>query len=217
MDKNESIRPLDGLQNPNFAICPGKYCHGDTHYFVTNKGRIFSFKTTTGRWKELTLCDSGEYYIVTLYSLQGTLPGESVHKLVALTYCPNKHLKQSVHHIDCNRYNNCSDNLIWVTQTEHRDLHKLFNEAKKSKDLRYYYNEIARIRAENDIPGEYRCVLMQKPDRTSYAWIPSSLYDQYINREITLDDISTNTVLHEVHVLKDDPLFEKAEDEPHGE
>lgn len=42
----------------------------------------------------------------------------TVHRLVAIAFVENPHSKKCVDHIDCNRTNNHSDNLRWVTVDE---------------------------------------------------------------------------------------------------
>ena len=50
----------------------------------------------------------------------------TVHRLVAMVFIDNPHSKSTVDHIDCDRTNNCVENLRWVT-TEENNLysHKL--------------------------------------------------------------------------------------------
>lgn len=42
----------------------------------------------------------------------------SIHQLVAEAFIPNPDNKPFINHIDCNKQNNCVDNLEWVTHSE---------------------------------------------------------------------------------------------------
>ncbi len=47
-----------------------------------------------------------------------------VHRLVAEAFIDNPDKKHYCHHKDRNRQNNRVDNLLWVTQQEHNEIHK---------------------------------------------------------------------------------------------
>ena len=55
-----------------------------------------------------------------------------IHRIVAKAFIPNPENKKEVHHIDVNPYNNNADNLMWVTNREHNDIHKRLGKFQKS-------------------------------------------------------------------------------------
>lgn len=68
----------------------------------------------------------GYLHVHTSYKMKRV--GSSIHRMVALTYIPNPDNKPEVNHIDCDKTNNCVENLEWVTQKEntaHAILNKL--------------------------------------------------------------------------------------------
>src|SRR5574344_251986 len=57
---------------------------------------------------------SDEYYIAKL-TVNNVSKSISIHRLVAIHFIPNPDNLPEVNHIDCNRQNNCVDNLEWCT------------------------------------------------------------------------------------------------------
>jgi hypothetical protein len=90
-------------------------------YQVSNLGRIKSLNyRKTGKEKILEPYeDKDGYFRVGLYN-QNTKKTKiySVHRLVALMFILNLENKPVVNHIDCNKQNNCVDNLEWCTVAE---------------------------------------------------------------------------------------------------
>ena len=68
----------------------------------------------------------------------------SVCRLVALAYVPNPYDKPIVHHIDGNPKNNDYNNLIWVTPSEHQQLHGLMDLVT----LKPYKDAIKKLREQ---------------------------------------------------------------------
>lgn len=96
-----------------FPIDLGGY---EKNYKITNDGRVWSeylkgfmkpFYSRGGYMRvKINFGDRNKKYMV--------------HRLVAMAFIPNKNpeIYTQVDHIDCNRTNNCVDNLRWVTPKE---------------------------------------------------------------------------------------------------
>lgn len=90
-------------------------------YFVSNKGRIKS----NGKLCSLFIRDSGYVQWRLVNKSAGISKTFTVHRLVAKMFCDtDKNIVAcDVHHIDHNRQNNSSENLEWLTKTEHKLKH----------------------------------------------------------------------------------------------
>lgn len=83
-------------------------------YKISNKGRIYSLITNKIRKSYITK----KGYLRTSLCLNGKNKKFLVHQLVAQAFIPNPENKPQVNHIDCNKQNNCVNNLQWVTNRE---------------------------------------------------------------------------------------------------
>lgn len=92
-----------------------------TEYIISSYGRIISMKQddpkTVLPWihkdhKYISICHNGDVHRY------------QVHRLVAIYFIPNPDNKPIVHHIDKNPLNNDVENLMWVTESEHKIYHK---------------------------------------------------------------------------------------------
>lgn len=68
---------------------------------------------------------------VSLYK-NGKIYKVLVARLVAEAFIPNPENKPIVHHIDGNALNDDVTNLMWVTEEEHKELHRIMREMRKN-------------------------------------------------------------------------------------
>lgn len=115
----------------------------DGKYFVSDKGRVIN--ASSGQvltpqtrkkdcYKQVTLMQNGEE------------KAEYLHRLIALTQCPNVLKKDIVHHIKLSDSAiDKASNLLWVWQHQHKELHRLLRENK----IEEYNKMIKEIKKEN--------------------------------------------------------------------
>lgn len=184
LDFDESVKFIESFHNPNSIKEPLKY-KSRCQYGVTNKGRVLDL---TYR-RELSQNKAAHDYLqVNIRANNKSFP-ERTHVLVAFTWCENGKLKNEVHHIDGDIFNNNFINLIWITHSEHLKAHKLLDDAKVSNDFTEYNNYIDEIRKDNKWEEEYRCVAFEKDNATIFAWITKKAYTDYKKGTRTLDEI----------------------------
>ena len=82
-------------------------------YAITEDGQVWSYR----RNKYLKQQQARNYLSIELHK-DNNRKNYFIHRLVAETYIPNPHNLPEVNHIDENKYNNCVDNLEWVS---HKD------------------------------------------------------------------------------------------------
>jgi hypothetical protein len=100
----------------------------ESYYQISNFGRVKSLKR---KWRRKTRIMKSSIQKDTGYkSIQLFKNGGSkfyrIHRLVALHFISNPENKPEVNHIDCNKLNNCYNNLEWVTPKENMK-HALLN------------------------------------------------------------------------------------------
>lgn len=104
-------------------------------YMVSNHGRV---KSILGK-RELILTpfeNRKGYLCLTLRAANGKPLRTSIHRIVARVFIDNPNGKPAVNHIDCDKKNNHSSNLEWVTPAEntcHAKKHNLLGKNKPSK------------------------------------------------------------------------------------
>ena len=115
-------------------------CIGASRYFITSKGEVYSTftweymvwqKTVDGYNKVLMTFDSGKSNSI------------GIHRLVALAFIPNPEGKNEVNHKDCNKDNNCVENLEWTWSYENME-HALKNGLRKFSTSDEQIHEICK-------------------------------------------------------------------------
>lgn len=188
LDFDEVLRPLDFISQ-NFSNQP-KRIETPINYLISSKGQVYN--ATHNRTLTQSLATHG-YLQVKISDVY-----MRIHVLVALGFCSNKLGKTDVHHIDGNIVNNNADNLIWLTKNQHKQAHRLLKEDKNE-----YKKFIADMKKENKWNGEYRPLIIEKPDKTIFVWIAKDTWREYQNGLQTLDDIYYYDVGAEKTVYKE--------------
>lgn len=93
-------------------------------YEVDNQGSVYSIvHDAHRRRRKLSAYKNGTGYLkVNLYDANGTCKKKYVHRIVAEAFIPNPDGLLEVNHIDCDKTNNCVNNLEWCdrkTNLEH--------------------------------------------------------------------------------------------------
>lgn len=98
-------------------------CEG--YYQVSNLGRVRSVDRyidrsdgTTAFYRGRILSPAGEPYVHVYITNGEARTLRRVHRLVAEAFVPNPDNLPQVDHIDCNKLNNCADNLRWCTSAD---------------------------------------------------------------------------------------------------
>lgn len=87
-------------------------------YEVSTTGEVRSMITTSSRRKgTIKPHVKNGYLAITLYS-KGKLKHFYIHRLVANAFIPTQEGKKEVNHIDCNKFNNCVENLEWCNRKQ---------------------------------------------------------------------------------------------------
>jgi len=124
---NKSERKLKKLVDEEWKEIP----HSNGQYFVSNYGRIKSFKYDKEKGQILKPHSLKGYFSINLKGLNCT---KYVHKLVAETWLEkpdDKHIH--VIHIDGNKKNNYYKNLKWATKEEVKERSSQYMKEKNRK------------------------------------------------------------------------------------
>ena len=77
-------------------------------------------------------------------------------------------------------------------------------EAKDSGEWDEYNQFIADIQKDNEWVEEYRAIAFDKPNAIIFVWIPKDTYEDYKSGKRSLKEISTDEVLAERIVRKEE-------------
>lgn len=86
-------------------------------YEINKHGRIRSLRKKYFH-KELSVRIDRAGYLTVRLNKKGKCSTQYIHRLLALTFIPNKENKKFVNHIDGNKLHNRIENLEWVTHSE---------------------------------------------------------------------------------------------------
>lgn len=86
------------------------------HYMVSDLGNIKRNKT--GRILKATSNRKHKGYLIIGLTVRGHRTTRTVHSIVAQAFLSNPSNKEHVNHKDCNKRNNCADNLEYCTHVE---------------------------------------------------------------------------------------------------
>lgn len=136
-DFNVFWKPVLSCNTAHEIFFPDRHEY-DNQYWISNAGYIYN--DTTGELLGDDPDREGYVYVNLLKNKKYV--SRLMHILVAYHFCPNGRFKEIVHHIDGNKQNNKASNLIWVTEAEHYECHRLMK--KNKKEYRKYINQLKR-------------------------------------------------------------------------
>lgn len=118
----DNIKPLEGEEWKEIDNTNGMY-------YVSNMGRIKSYKGYEAILLKPNVTKNGYYRLDIVQG--GERVSKLVHRIVASKFLPMpSNIDMELHHKDCDKTNNKSDNLEWLSIVEHRKKHK----ERKSSD-----------------------------------------------------------------------------------
>lgn len=92
-------------------------------YYVSNKGRVKSYYDYNAKILKPQASNTNYYRVDIRYN--DTRNYTLIHKLVAQAFLPlPNNINYQIHHKDFNTFNNNLNNLMWVSPTEHRKIHR---------------------------------------------------------------------------------------------
>ena len=126
-------------------------------YIVSTDGRVYSTKNCGGTYyhKEISQRLNADGYLQITVGKTGDRTNYSVHRMVAEAFIPNPNNLPEVNHIDCNRTNNCVENLEWCTHFDNIQYsikmgnHICTTDLTGSKNPNYGCDTLKRKYAEN--------------------------------------------------------------------
>ena len=191
---DESFKPLLSIRN---QMPDAPFFFPSRQYWISNKGNVYTMPFC--RKLESKIEDG---YIVKSITMRGKYINIPVHRLVAVTWCDNGRFLNIVHHIDCDKKNNHKDNLLWVTDAEHGELHSLKNECEKINDLSEYYKKVDEIRTLNQQKEPYKYLIEDDNENgISILMVNEKAYNRASSGE-GFDSLKPDDILIEVWVNK---------------
>lgn len=100
-------------------------------YEISNRGRVLSFKGNIGKILKPWINAYG-YSTICLCN-GGIRKSYQIHKLVCYHFVSKYSKGYIPHHKDENKQNNNSDNIIYITRSEHSKIHKPKGKTKKER------------------------------------------------------------------------------------
>ena len=129
------MRPLCEIRTDEF--------YASDIYFACDTGEIIGHNDFLQQQLE------GDYLQVTICDGDGGGKTIDVHRLIASAFCPKTKERNDVHHVNGDKEDNRSINLMWVTKGEHSVLHSLMKKQPKE-----YKEMVKRIKKDNRLNGK---------------------------------------------------------------
>ena len=124
---------IDEIQNLDGEVWK-EIDNTDGYYFVSNKGRIKSYKGFTAIILKPFINNIGGYERVDIVQ-EGKRQTKLVHRLVAAAFLPMPcNIDMNLHHKDFNKTNNLADNLQWLSASEHKKKHLKQNNRRRKNN-----------------------------------------------------------------------------------
>ena len=163
-------------------------CH---RYHVVRNGNIWSSYKKGYLQKQLD--KDGDRYQVSI-TINGRNRTYKVAKLVAYCYCDNERHLYIVHHINGNSLDDRAINLIYVTEDEHKELHRLMRNDKQE-----YRRRIKEIKKLNKWKHK-KVYVVDDPDFDNgevFEYIYALNYNGWrcFKRNWTLDDVNNKDII----------------------
>ena len=92
----------------------------DVNYIISSDGHVYSTHNSAKSYyhQEIKQRPNEDGYMIITTGKTGHRRTASVHRMVAEAFIPNPYNLPEVNHIDCDRTNNCIENLEWCTHTD---------------------------------------------------------------------------------------------------
>lgn len=116
----DSVKEILNMEQFRWVIIDGEV----TDYIISSYGYLISVKKNKNAYPKRIIPWRHKDHLYVSICIDGKRKHYQLHRLVAIAFLPNPDNKPIVHHIDKNPINNCIDNLMWVTESEHKYIHK---------------------------------------------------------------------------------------------